>query len=332
MEYYISVNNDKRGPYSIEELKARGITSETLVMAENSTQWVPAWQVEELRSIIKTPDIPSGQKPIDETLDNDNQKVDDFVEAAPITNGQPTSQAGNFEREARSNHQESNYQQGRPVTPTPPPMEPRQYYAQDHQKKGGCMSKILVTLIILAAIVGLAVATCPDSNAHKAALANVIATAVSEEVNGTDSTDTYDDTVEKMFRQISDTWTQRVIETAVDNLIHVDNHIVFSTGKVRYLGKEHTVSVGVFGHVFTIDKDDLKAAAEQYYSKAEKDTKDDLQKKAEKIINDNVIDPAAQAIKQMINSAMNDIMQDVGITEGAPNNQDEAEPSDSTSR
>lgn len=30
MEYYISVNNDKRGPYSISELKARGISSETL--------------------------------------------------------------------------------------------------------------------------------------------------------------------------------------------------------------------------------------------------------------------------------------------------------------
>ena len=52
MEYYISVGNGKRGPYSVEELKARGITSETLVMAEDSATWVPAWQVEELRGII----------------------------------------------------------------------------------------------------------------------------------------------------------------------------------------------------------------------------------------------------------------------------------------
>ena len=36
MEYYISVNNDKRGPYSISELKARGISSETLVMADGT--------------------------------------------------------------------------------------------------------------------------------------------------------------------------------------------------------------------------------------------------------------------------------------------------------
>ena len=38
MEYYISVNNDKRGPYSISELKARGISSETLVMADGTEQ------------------------------------------------------------------------------------------------------------------------------------------------------------------------------------------------------------------------------------------------------------------------------------------------------
>ena len=139
-----------------------------------------------------------------------------------------------------------------------------------------------------------------------------------------------DDAIDKMFRQISDSWTQRVIATAVDNLIHVDNHIFYSTGKVRYDGKDHTVSVGAFGHVFTVDKEDIKAAAEQYYTKAEREAKEDIRKKAEKIINDNVIDPAAQAIKEMVNGAMNDIIQDIGITGGSSDQQDEDEPADST--
>lgn len=335
MEYYISINNSKRGPYSVEELKARGLKSATLVMAEGSSQWIPAWQVDELRHIIEASEavinnsdnseepIRAGQPSINgnessNTGATNDQRIDDFVEGSPI----PPQQS--------SVHQASpqtSYQQGIPTSPTPPPT-----YQQPRKHGIGCFGKLLILLIIIAAIVGVAVATCPDENAHKAALADVVSEAVNDEVNGTDSTSSDDDMVDKMFRQISDSWTQKVVYTAIDNLISVDNHFVYSTGKVRFGGKEHTVSVGVFGHIFTIDKEDLKKAAEQYYTKAERNVKEDLKKKAADIINDNVIDPAAQAIKEMVNSAMNDIMQDMGIdAEGDGAQQGQDEPADSTS-
>lgn len=90
MEYYISVGNGKRGPYSVEELKARGITSETLVMAEDSATWVPAWQVEELRGIISvkpepvaepfgSPSATAQGQPIDSNFENnfnDGERLD----------------------------------------------------------------------------------------------------------------------------------------------------------------------------------------------------------------------------------------------------------------
>lgn len=365
MEYYISVNNDKRGPYSISELKARGISSETLVMADGTEQWIPAWQIEELRPIIKN-QVPDYQDPQstaqntdnqDKTADaeatpvgknndsadeltgqpindgqaqptngkggqtNNEQKIDDFIEGEPVNN------TNNFDNIPY----QQGYVAGGPTVASDQGFSPSGNRGEEHKHHGGCLRNFLIGLIILAALTGIAIVTCPDTNAHKAALANVVATAVSEEVNGTDSAYDDNDVVGKMFRQISDSWTQKVIETAVDNLIHVDNHIVFSTGKVRLAGKEHTVSVGVFGHVFTVDKDDLKAAAEQYYSKAERDTKADLQKKAEKIINENVIDPAAQAIKQMINGAMNDLMQDMGMSDGSSSDeQQQEEENDST--
>lgn len=90
MEYFISVNNDKRGPYSVEELKARGITSETLVMADGSSQWMPAWQVEELRPIIMVPEPPTSDvgtiatpQTANESQSQNNadpQPIDGFVE------------------------------------------------------------------------------------------------------------------------------------------------------------------------------------------------------------------------------------------------------------
>ena len=52
MEYYLSVGSEKRGPYSVAELAARGIGAESLVMAADGGSWQPAWQVEALRPIL----------------------------------------------------------------------------------------------------------------------------------------------------------------------------------------------------------------------------------------------------------------------------------------
>lgn len=116
MEYYISVGNGKRGPYSVEELKARGITSETLVMAEDSATWVPAWQVEELRGIISvkpepvaepfgSPSATAQGQPIDSNFENN------FNDGERLDNPFRQTSAGAA----------PNYQQGRPVAPPQPP-------------------------------------------------------------------------------------------------------------------------------------------------------------------------------------------------------------------
>ncbi len=50
-QYFIVRNGEQQGPFSIEELRQQGITSETLVWAEGMDQWMAAWQVDELRDI-----------------------------------------------------------------------------------------------------------------------------------------------------------------------------------------------------------------------------------------------------------------------------------------
>ncbi len=51
-QYFIVKNGEQQGPYSLEQLRQQGITSETLVWAEGMDQWMAAWQVSELRDII----------------------------------------------------------------------------------------------------------------------------------------------------------------------------------------------------------------------------------------------------------------------------------------
>ena len=52
MKYFIVENNKQSGPFSIYELKDKGITSETLVWGEGMTDWTPAWKVDELRTFL----------------------------------------------------------------------------------------------------------------------------------------------------------------------------------------------------------------------------------------------------------------------------------------
>ena len=52
MQYFIVINDVQQGPFSIDELRQRNITSDTLVWAEGMPQWTPAWQVEELRPLF----------------------------------------------------------------------------------------------------------------------------------------------------------------------------------------------------------------------------------------------------------------------------------------
>lgn len=53
MNYYILNSNDQRiGPFSPEELRARGITAKTLVKAEGQTEWSAAEDVSELKPMF----------------------------------------------------------------------------------------------------------------------------------------------------------------------------------------------------------------------------------------------------------------------------------------
>lgn len=53
MSYFIIVNNIQQGPFTLDELRLHGLSSDTLVWAEGMPQWTPAWQVAELRPLLE---------------------------------------------------------------------------------------------------------------------------------------------------------------------------------------------------------------------------------------------------------------------------------------
>ena len=267
MEYYIKINEEKRGPYSLNELAERKLDATTLVMPTDGVEWAPADQIEELRtlfenkeSINKTEEIP-------------------FVEARPII---------------QTAQQEAVQQ------PQPAPKK---------KSHTGCLIGILLTLVILVAVM---IITCPKTEQHKEVLSTVITTTVNDAVNDNDNL-TGNTFIDNAFKTVSNAFAGKVIETAVDNLVTVDNYVVCSLGKVHYDGKDHIVSLGVFGHIFTVDEDDLREAAELYYKKEEINMKEQLKKKAQKMLQENIIAPATSAIEGLLGSAMDGLLDEIGL-------------------
>ena len=64
MEYYILKNNLKEGPYSIEDLKTKNITANTMIWKVGLSDWVSANQVGELSELLSNlpPEAPASQQ------------------------------------------------------------------------------------------------------------------------------------------------------------------------------------------------------------------------------------------------------------------------------
>ncbi len=119
------------------------------------------------------------------------------------------------------------------------------------------MKKLIIFVLILAVIAGVAYATCPDRTAHADAVKELCNTAISNELNPEGSSD---------FLGLASGLASLGTEFAglfVDNSLVVDNYYVCSIGKIEYDGQLRTVSVGVFGHVFTLSEEALKAAVQE---------------------------------------------------------------------
>ena len=112
------------------------------------------------------------------------------------------------------------------------------------------MKKFLIFLLVVLGIGAVAVVTCPDKDAHKDAIQNVIKEAINDEMGGSDNG----------LSGILSSLGSSVSGWVLDSSLSVENYFVCSVGKFTGGKEPEVVSVGVFGHVFTISKEDIKAA------------------------------------------------------------------------
>lgn len=286
MEYYLCVNNEKRGPYTTSELSQRTLTAETLVMPEDTDRWVPAWQVEALRPYIQssvsyetstaTSSNGSVPPPIDEP-ELDAASADEV----PVVDAQPVNGASYGQPYAANGYTQ---------TPPPPMYKPK--------KSHGCLWALLIGVCCLIALL---VFTCPSTDQHKETLAETVTEAVTEASQSDSLTD--NDAINNVMQTIANNFTRKVIHTAVNNLLSVDNYVLFSLGKVHYANEQYVVSVGLLGHVFTVDKEDLKKATEKYYNEAQRRLEEQIKQQIKQNVTDPIFDFFGNAVGSLIDQA-----------------------------
>ena len=251
MEYFIiDENNQQAGPFSLEQLAEKAITPETLVWAQGMKDWTPAWKVAELKTTLEAAEaIRANQTQQANQANAGYNAQQNGVSAVP-----PNYQQGSNNYQQGSNNYQQAYQQGfqhgaamNQASNGYQPEEPRK------KKSGKTLWKLILGLIVF--IILLFAVTNPSAEAHK----EKVSTEVSKMVEKATAT-----TDKKFFtqgiRSIAKMMADNFMGQAMDQLFEYHNYIICSKGTVTFDGKEHTVSFGILGKVYTMNADDMMKA------------------------------------------------------------------------
>ena len=244
MEYFIIENNGQQaGPFSQEQLVQKAITPETLVWAQGMKDWTPAWKIAELKTVLET---------VEAIKANTANKEDAEETSADANKGaEPTNfQAANQQsfQQAQQEAYQQGFQHGAAMN---------QGYRQEPEKKKSSKTlwKIILGLIVLLFLV-FAI-TNPGPDAHKEKVKTEAAKAIDKATESSDN-----NFFTQSIRSIAKMMAGSAIDEVMNQLFEYHNYIVCSKGTVEFNGKQHTVSFGILGSVYTMNADDMVKALE----------------------------------------------------------------------
>lgn len=227
MEYFILVDNKQQGPYTMDELRRRNITSATLVWAEGMTNWTPAWQVEALQPLFEPAADGAPVPPPVPGSGASGNGVADEESGAQTKAGSAAEQEQEYGGQTQAHGQQTHERQ------------------RGHRPLGCALVLAVLAVALIAAIV-----TCPGRDAHREAVSTEVKHVVASASDGHDDA----------WGVIGSIISSHITDAVVDQMLEVDNYMVCSVGSVTFRGKRHNVSLGLFGHVFTFSADDLERA------------------------------------------------------------------------
>lgn len=227
MEYFIIDNNGQQaGPFSQDQLVLKAINPETLVWKQGMADWTPAWKVEELKTVLEA--VEANKTNATNQQENQEPQQQTFEQAQ-----QQAYQQG-FQQGAAMN---TNFQQ------------------QPKKRKSHMAMKLIFGLIVF--IIAVFAVSNPGADAHKEKVRTEVGKAI-EKATSTSDNNFFSQTLRSVAKMMAGS----VMDEAMNQLFEYHNYIVCSKGTVEFNGKQHTVSFGILGTVYTMNADDMVKALE----------------------------------------------------------------------
>lgn len=227
MEYFIIDNNGQQaGPFSQDQLVQKAISPETLVWKQGMADWTPAWKVEELRTVL---------------------------EAVEANKTNATNQQENQEPQQQTSEQtqqqayQQGFQQGAAMNAN--------FQQQPKKRKSHMAIKLIIGLIVF--IIAVFAVSNPGADAHKEKVRTEVGKAIEKATSTSDN-----NFFSQALRSVAKMMAGSVMDEAMNQLFEYHNYIVCSKGTVEFNGKQHTVSFGILGTVYTMNADDMVKALE----------------------------------------------------------------------
>ena len=231
MEYFIIDNNGQQaGPFSQDQLVQKAISPETLVWKQGMADWTPAWKVEELRTVLEAVEA---NKP-NSTNQQENQEPQ-----------QQTSEQA--QQQAYQQAYQQGFQQGATMNAN--------FQQQPKKRKSHMAIKLIIGLIVF--IIAVFAVSNPGADAHKEKVRTEVGKAIEKATSTSDN-----NFFSQALRSVTKMMARGVMDEAMNQLFEYHNYIVCSKGTVEINGKQHTVSFGILGSVYTMNADDMVKALE----------------------------------------------------------------------
>ena len=261
MEFFIIDHNGQQaGPFSFDQLVQKGISPETLVWKQGMADWTPAWKVEDLRAVLEAVEANqnnqsnrNAQKQEGVLQDFQQQGANQqqsFLQGANQQQAQQKAYQKAHQQDYQKAQQEAyqqGFQQGAAMNSN--------FQQQPKKKTSHFAIKMVIGLIIF--ILAIFAITNPSADAHKEKVRTEASKAIEKAVGSTDN-----NFFSQALRSVAKMMAGSVMDEAMNQLFEYHNYIVCSTGSVEFNGKQHTVSFGILGNVYTMNADDMVKALE----------------------------------------------------------------------
>lgn len=229
MKIYIVKDDMRLGPFTLEEVKRQGISADTLVWFKGMPDWKEARAIPELAGAY-IPDIPPTAE-----VDEDDAVEETDIDSAP----EPPAET---------------------YAPQPQPQPQPQRYAyaplpdEGKAKKSKAGIIAIISLLVVMLILCIMVLTKPSKADYIDTITRVTTEYVVNQV---------DKTPLGMSESLSGTVkfsTSKAVRAVLEQTLYVEDCLIFNKAKVSIGEHTFTVGLGMFGHVFTLSKEQLEAA------------------------------------------------------------------------